>query len=111
MSIIDYLILQAGSVDVTNLDTKNNPEEHIEYFKQEVRFAAKNLFDITEAAFETQPSLEKVVVMNMTPQYDTSAVDPLSLKPALAQLFDYALTEVWMDSPLKHKIVIGKHSM
>ena len=77
MSIIDYLILQAGSVDVTNLDTKNNPEEHIEYFKQEVRFAAKNLFDITEAAFETQPSLEKVVVMNMTPQYDTSAVDPL----------------------------------
>ena len=30
MSIIDYLILQAGSVDVTNLDTKNNPEEHIE---------------------------------------------------------------------------------
>ena len=30
-----YLVLQSGSVDITNLKTNGNPTEHIEYFKQE----------------------------------------------------------------------------
>ena len=38
------LILQAGSVDITNLQTKENPSNHIEYFKQETIISAKNIF-------------------------------------------------------------------
>ena len=107
----DYLILQAGSVDITNLNTKDNPEEHSVYFKQEVRFAAKNLFSAAESALDAQPSLKKVVIMNLTPRYDGAAVDPLSLKPAFAQLFNNTLSELWIDSPLKDKVVIGIHNL
>ena len=38
-------------------------------------------------------------------------MDPLSLKPALVQLFNTSLTELWLDSNLKEKIVIGKHDL
>ena len=107
----DCLILQAGSVDITNLDTKERPEENLEYFKQEVRYAAKNLFTAAEAAFKAQPSLEKVVIMNQTPRYDDKEVDPLSLKQALALLFNNTLSELWLDSPLKDKLVIGTHNL
>ena len=108
---VDYLILQAGSVDITNLDTKNKPDENIDYFKQEVRFSAKNLFATAEAALDTQPSLQKVVIMNLTPRYQMISDDPLSLKPALVLLFNNTLTELWLDSPYKQKIVIGKHNL
>ena len=41
---VDYLLLQAGSVYITNLKTKDKPEEHSALYKQEVRNAAKNMF-------------------------------------------------------------------
>ena len=31
---IDYLVLQSGSVDITNLNTKDKPEEYSEYYKK-----------------------------------------------------------------------------
>ena len=107
----DYLLLQAGSVDITNLDTKVTPEEHSTYFKQEVRFAAKNLFNAAEAALIAQPNLKKVIIFNLTPRYDLPAVDPLSLKSALAQLFNNTLVELWIDSPLKDKVAVGLHNL
>ena len=36
------LILQAGSVNITNMNTKDNPEAHIEYFRQETIKSATN---------------------------------------------------------------------
>ena len=38
------LIMQAGSVDITNLNTKDNPSEYIEYFKQETVLSARRFF-------------------------------------------------------------------
>ena len=64
----DYLLLQSGSVDITNLDTAKDPEKHAAYFKQEVIFSAKRLFSVAEAALESQPSLKKVVIFNQTPR-------------------------------------------
>ena len=37
--------------------------------------------------------------------------DPLSLKPALSQLFNNTLTDQWMSSPHKDKIFIGTHNI
>lgn len=34
-------IMEAGSVDITNLNTKDNPSEYIEYFKQETVLSAR----------------------------------------------------------------------
>ena len=107
----DYLLLQAGSVDISNLNTKDKPEEHSDYFKREVRCAAKNLFVAAESAFVAQPSLKKVVIMYQTPRYDPRSSDPLALKPVLADLFNQTLGESWLGSNLKDKIVIGVHNM
>ena len=41
----DILIIQAGSVDITNLKTKeDNPKKYGEYFKQQAILSASNLF-------------------------------------------------------------------
>ena len=105
------LVLQAGSVDVTNLNTRDKPSEYIEYFRQETVISAKNLFQVAENAVHDNPTLEKVLVMKQIPRYDPAQVDPLSLKPALSQLYNNTITDQWMKSKCKDKIVIGSHNI
>ena len=50
------LVLQAGSVDITNLNTKDYPSQHLEYFKQETIISAQNFFLVGENALATTPS-------------------------------------------------------
>ena len=40
------MVIQSGSTDITNLNTKENPEEHIEYFKDVAIGSATNLFSV-----------------------------------------------------------------
>ena len=54
--------------------------------------------------------LKKVIILNQTPRYDDKSVDPLSLKPALALLFNNTLS-LWIESPLKAKLTIGIHNL
>ena len=105
------LVLQAGSVDITNLNTKDEPTKHMEYFRQEAVKSAKNLFKVAVNALNTTPSLKKVVIMKQIPRYDPSHVDPLSLKPTLSVLFNSTLTDLWMESPYKQKIYVGNHNI
>ena len=109
----DYntLILQGGSVDITNLNTKANQSQNMEYFRQEAVISAKNLFQTAVNALSGFSTLEKVVVMKQTPRYDPINVDPLSLKPALAELYNNTLTQEWMDCDIKDKIYIGNHNI
>ena len=106
----DYLMIQAGSTDISNLKTNENNID-VESFKKEVRYAAKNLFTAAEGALEDQPSIKKVVIMTMTPRYDARTSDPKSLKPILAQVFNNTLGELWLDSSMKDKVVIGLHNL
>ena len=103
--------MQSGSVDITNLNTQEEPEKHLEYFKQETILSAQNLFKVACKALESKPNLQKVVIMKQTPRYDPAHVDPLALKPALAMLFNNTLTDQWMNSPLKEKIHLGNHNI
>ena len=105
------LILQSGSVDITNLNTKDEPSNHIEYFKQETVRSAHNLFNAATNGLRMQPTLRKIVIMKQVPRYDPSNVDPLGLKPSLALLFNNTITGLWMDSPNKDKIFIGEHNV
>ena len=105
------LLLQSGSVDISNLNTRDNPQEFIEYFKQETILSAKNIFAVGQNALHLQPSLQKVVIMKQIPRYDPSETDPLSLKPALSQLFNNTLTEEWMNCADKSRVLIGGHNI
>ena len=107
----EHLIVQTGSIDITNLKTNDNPENNIEYFRQQAVISAKNTFDSCLIALEKQPSLKSVVIMKQTPRYDPLTTDPLSIKPALSQLFNNTLTELWVSCPMKHKIHIGTHNI
>lgn len=105
------LVLQAGTVDITNLNTKDNPSEYVEYFKQEAVMSAKNMFQVAVDALSSSPNLEKIILMKQIPRYDPSHVDPLALKPALSQLYNNTLTNEWMTSQYKDRILIGNHSI
>ena len=106
-----YLILQAGSVDITNLNTKDNPEEYLEYYRQEAIMSATNIFNAGVNALKSQPSLGKVVIMKHIPRYDPTDVDPMSLKPSLSLLFNNTMTNLWMESPYKQKMFVGNHEI
>ena len=105
------LILQAGSVDITNLNSKDDPAKYMEYFRQETVKSAKNLFSAAVDALKVQPTLRKVVIMKQIPRYDPSHVDPLALKPTLSLLFNNTLTDLWMVSPAKDRIFVGNHNI
>ena len=90
------MILQSGSVDITNLNTKDEPSKYTEYFKQETVMSAHNLFNAAVNGLKVQPTLNKIVIMKQVPRYDPANVDPLGLKPSLALLFNNTITGLWM---------------
>ena len=83
----------------------------MEYHRQETIMSAKNLFQTATNALSTSSTLKKVIIMKHIPRYDPLSVDPLSLKPALSQLFNNTLTEEWMNGQYKENIVIGSHNI
>ena len=107
----DTLIMQAGSVDITNLVTSTKTSENAEFFKQRITVSAKNLFSTATRALSNHPELKKVVIMTMIPRYDKNEEDPHKLKPALSNVFNAELFQTWLNSPLKHKIFIGSHEL
>ena len=105
------MVIQAGSVDITNLNTKDNPTEYLDYYRQEAVISANNLFQAAVNGLLSSPSLENFILMKQIPKYDRNEVDPLSLKPALSQLYNNTLTEEWMGSQFKDRIIIGFHNI
>ena len=105
------MILQAGSVDITNLNTKDEPEKYIEYFRQEAVMSATNLFSAAVNALIANPTLTKIILLKQTPRYDPLHVDPLGLKPTLSVLFNNTLTDLWMKSLYKDNIFVGAHNI
>ena len=78
---VDVLIIQAGSVDITNLKTGDgNEETNAEYFAQQTTNSATNLFKAAINAAVKYPKLKKIVMMRQTPRYDPANVNPLSIK-------------------------------
>ena len=107
----EHMIVQTGSVDITNLKTDVDPNQYLEYFKQEAVMSAKNIFNSCVLALERQPSLKSVIIMKQTPRYDPREVDPLSLKSALSHLFNNTLMDMWMSSSMKEYIFVGSHNI
>ena len=107
----DYLVLQSGSVDISNLNTKVNANLYLDYFQQEAVISAKNTFNAGVQALKQQPTLQKVLIMKQIPRHDPKEVDPLGIKTSLSQLFNSTMMEQWMNSPHKERIFIGNHNL
>ena len=109
---IDILVMSAPTVDITNLDTSQlTPSQDTQIFQEKSKQSSKNMFNLAERSLAQNPSLEKVIIMEHPPRFDTKYQDPMSLKPKLAKLANATLGELWFNSQHKHKIFIGQHSL
>ena len=108
----DVLVMSAPTVDITNLNTSNlQTSENSMFFQQQACLSSQNMFQLAEKSLQNNLSLSKVVIMEHPPRFDTPDVDPTSLKPKLARLANSTLGQLWLNSPLKDKIHIGRHSL
>ena len=108
----DTIVMTAPTVDITNLDTSSLKEEdNTEVYQQVVFVSCQNMFNTAHRAINTQESLEKVILMEHPPRYDSKELDPIGLKPKLAKLANSMYNQLWLDSPYKNKIIIGNHSL
>ena len=108
----DILIMSAPTVDITNMDTaKLKPGDKTDAFQDKAILSSQNMFNIAEKALKMKPSLSKVIIMEHPPRFDTTDVDPISVKCNLARLANATLGGLWLNSPLKDKIIIGRHSL
>ena len=107
----DFLVMSAPTVDITNLDTSQlNLNSNIEVFKKEVTTSCVNMFNTAHTSLQQNPTLKKVVIMEHPTRFDSAELDPIRLKPALAEFANSFMTELWTKSPLKDRMAIGYHS-
>ena len=99
----DALILQMESITLTNLSS----DSHKEFAKQEVKVAAFNMFTVATSALAVNPTLQKVVLMQAVPRFDTKAKEELNKYGNL--MLHQAKQE--SDSAHKDKIYIGIHTL
>ena len=105
------LVLGGGSVDITNLNTLDNPIDSITEYREKIIISAQKMFCIAESAIHTHPSLEKVIILKNTPRFDLSSKDPLGLKPQFSALVDSIIFGLWCESRFRDSIILGEHDI
>ena len=86
-------------------------DDNTEIFKNKMGASCQNMIRSAEEALAHNPELENVTIMNHSPRYDSTEVDPMGLKPNLATFANAYMLELWLDSPMKNKIFIGSHTL
>ena len=108
----DHLVLAAPTVDISNLDTSNvKPSDSTDLFKEKVGKSCQNMLKVAQDALENHTGLKNITIMNHAPRFDSKDVDPVGLKPILANFANSYLLELWLDSPKKNNIFIGSHNL
>ena len=108
----NHLVLAAPTVDISNIDTaKVKPTDNTDAFKQKIGISCENMIKVAEDALANNTDLKKVTIMSHAPRYDTRDVDPVGLKPNLANFANSYFLELWLNSPMKDKIFIGSHNL
>ena len=106
----DVVVMTAPTVDITNLDTSTlQPSESTEAYQQKAVISAQNMFSLAEYSLEQNPHIQQVIIMEHPPRFDGPEYDPLSLKPTLANLANFTLNKLWLNSHQKDMIFIGRH--
>ena len=87
----DAIVLQAGSVEISNIIVKNammDTERDLDSYRSEwatkVEEDSANLFAIAENAVKEYPDL-KVIILKRLPRFDSYTVDPLRVKQKLSK--------------------------
>ena len=106
------MVLSAPTVDITNIDvSKAKPNVNMEVLEHGVHISCQNMFAVAETALTNRPKLENIVILEHAPRFDRKDVDPLGLKPKLATFANSTFYNLWLSSPFKDKIKIGKYNL
>ena len=103
--------MQCPSVHITNMNTGALDDDKVRDMKKEVSDSTAKMIKIAEDVVTKNPSVEKVVLVDCVPRFDSESCDPSGLKPKLARYSNELSREFVSKSELKDKIVVGKHSM
>ena len=108
----EVLIMSAPTCDITNLDVNiSQTALNKEKLQNEARISSQNMFNLAERSLYENQGLKKVIIMEHPPRFDLPDTDPHSVKPNLAKVANIHLGQMWLNSPLKDKIFIGRHSL
>ena len=95
------IILQAGSIEISNIDVKQalmDTEKDLEQYKKD--WAAKveedsaNLYDVAAKAIKKNPTM-KVIIVKRLPRYDTVSSDPKGIKSQLSRFGNHVYDQLW----------------
>ena len=99
----DAIILQTGSIEITNIDVKKalmDPYKNIEQYKAEwtekVKEDSTNLFKLAKKALQMKPDL-KVIIVKRLPRYDPKSQDPIFIKQSLSELANSVYDQLWLE--------------
>ena len=69
------------------------------------------MIKVAEEAIGNNPNLVNVTIMNHAPRFDKRDIVPVQIKSNLASFANSYFLELWLDSPMKNKIIIGSHTL
>ncbi len=98
----NHLVMQAPSVDITNLKKLVNKTSKL-YLKQEVSTSSFNMIKTAESALQMHPNLQAVVITERAPRHDNMQ--------ELSQFSNQELHRHLANSLYKDKIKVGLHSL
>ena len=108
----EVLVMSAPTADITNLDVNvNKTANNYHKLEKAAKLSSQNIFTLAERSLYDNHSLKKVIIMEHPPRFDLPEVDPHAVRPNLAKLANIALGQLWLNSSLKDKIVIGRHNL
>ena len=108
---VDVLLVQSGSVDITNLKTEGKNENKFEYFKEQTITSATNLFKSVTNAAKNHSSLQKIILLKQTPRFDATSTTTPGMKQKLSKLYNETIDILAASSDCKDKIIIGNHDL
>ena len=107
----DVLLVQSGSVDITNLKTEGKQAHNTEYFKKQTITSATNLFTSVTNAAKNHPGIKKIIILKQTPRFDITTTTRPGLKQNLSKLYNDTLDTLAAKSDYKERLVIGNHDL
>ena len=105
-----HAVLQGSSTDITNLNTSAG-DNHLEFLKQEVAIASKNMISAARNIILGNSGIKKVLILDRIPRFDTEEADPTQLKRELSEYGNKVFRDELENSDVKEHISIASHTL
>lgn len=106
-----YVVFQGAATDISNLDTTSPTPANEAFWHEEVACSSKSMILAAESVLNSNPNIEKVIILDRIPRFDPPSLDPSSAKPKLSQFGNQLLRNEVRKSNLRNKILVLHHCL